>query len=291
MLKLSVPTALVCHDAGATNIIIGWLKASAGTAPLQAFMQGPAAQLWNTAFPEHPICGSLDEALEGAQTLLSGTGWASELEHKARQVAFSRGVYNVAVLDHWVNYFQRFERAGQVQLPDEVWVADPYALELAQSHLPGLPVRQFDNLYLNAQVASVGEAPGNGTILVVLEPVRNTWGKDREGEFQALDYIFDHIDKLWPEDVTRVLLRQHPSEPLDKYQAWLVRHSVVHMDSSRDVAAAISQADLVVGLESFALTIALAAGRPVFSGLPPWAPALRLPQKGIQQIRHMKLYS
>ncbi len=287
MLELPVPTALVCHDAGATNIILGWLKAADSTATVQAFMKGPAAQLWSAAFPGYPICGSLEEALNGAQTLISGTGWASELEHSARQLAFSRGIQSVAVLDHWVNYAQRFERKGQVQWPDEVWVADDYALALAQSDLPGLPVRQFDNLYLKAQVANIEKAPGNGTLLVVLEPVRNTWGGDREGEFQALDYLFDHLDYLWPAGVTRVLLRQHPSEPPGKYQSWLARHRVAQMDNSKDVATAISQADVVVGVESFALTIALAAGRPVYSSLPPWAPDFRLPQKGIQQIRLM----
>jgi hypothetical protein len=53
------------------------------------------------------------------------------------------------------------------------------------------------------------------------------------------------------------------------------------------MAAAISQADIVAGVESFALTLALAAGRTVYSSLPPWAPALRLPQEGIRQIRRL----
>lgn len=286
MLDLATPTAVVCHDAGATNLILGWLKAGGGTA-VRAFMQGPAATLWRAAFPEQPLCVSLEEALDGAQALLSGTGWASALEHQARQMAHARGIRSVAVLDHWVNYAPRFEREGQVQWPDDVWVADAYALALARQALPGLPARQLDNLYLAAQVSHIGPAPGDGTVLVVLEPVRNAWGRDREGEFQALDYLFEHLGLLWPAGVAQVLLRPHPSESPDKYQAWLTRHPVARMDTSVDVAAAISRADVVVGVESFALTIALAAGRPVYSSLPPWAPAFRLPHAGIQQIRHL----
>lgn len=285
MLELATPTAVVCHDAGAANLILGWLKAGGGDTEVRAFMQGPAEALWRTAFPRQPLCGSLEEALDGVQTLLSGTGWASALEHQARQVAHARSMRSVAVLDHWVNYAARFEREGQVQWPSEVWVADAYALALVRQVLPGLPVRQLDNLYLNAQVARIGAAPGDGTVLVVLEPVRNTWGRDREGEFQALDYLFACLDRLWP-GVAQVLLRQHPSEPSGKYQSWLSRYPVARMDTSRDVAAAINLADVVVGVESFALTIALAAGRPVYSSLPPWAPPLRLPHTGIQQIRH-----
>jgi len=40
----------------------------------------------------------------------------------------------------------------------------------------------------------------------------------------------------------------------------------------------------VVGCESFALVVALAAGRRVCSTLPPWAPPCRLPQPGIVRL-------
>jgi len=286
MLDLASPTAVVCHDAGAANLILGWLKVE-GAITVRPFMQGPAASLWRLAFPTQPLCGSLEESLDGAQSLLSGTGWASALEHQARQIAFMRRIRSVAVLDHWVNYFQRFEREGQVQWPDEVWVADANALMLAQEALPGLPARQLDNLYLADQVSSIGTPPGNGTVLVVLEPVRSTWGRSQEGEFQALDYLFQHLDQLWPTGVAQVILRPHPSEPAEKYRDSLTRHPLTLMDTSPDIATAISRADVVVGVESFALTIALAAGRPVYSSLPPWAPPLRLPHYGIQQIRYL----
>jgi hypothetical protein len=158
---------------------------------------------------------------------------------------------------------------------------------LAEQVLPGLPLRQLENLYLAEQVRRIAPPPGTGTVLVVLEPVRDTWGRSEAGEFQALNYIFEHLARLWPAQVNRVILRLHPSEAVDKYQTWLARYPVARIDASLDLAEAISRADLVVGVESFALTIALAAGRPVYSSLPPWAPPLRLPQSGIQQIRHL----
>ena len=286
MINARGPLAVVCHDAGATNLILSWLS-SDSSLEVRAFMRGPAADLWRIAFPKAALCSSLEEALDGAQTLLSGTGWASLLEHEARQKAKANGIFSVAVLDHWVNYSERFELDGLVQLPDEIWVADAYALELAQKTFPSLLIRQMDNLYLKTQVAKVGKAPGDGTVLVLMEPVRDSWGLEREGEFQALDFLFENFDRLWPGSTAKVLLRPHPSEPASKYQAWLERHSQVCLDWSLDVATAISRADFVVGLESFALTIALEAGRPVYSSLPPWAPELRLPQVGIQQIRYL----
>lgn len=286
MHDLSCPIAVVAHDAGATNLILGWLKAWGG--PVRAHVQGPAAKFWSDAFPAVPLCASIEEALDGSASLISGTGWGSTLEHDARVRARSLGVHSVAVLDHWVNYASRFERGGQVQWPDEVWVTDEWARRIAQDVLPGIPVRQFRNLYVEAQVARVRPAPGKGTLLYVLEPVRDSWGREMAGEFQALDYTLARLDAFCRGGVSSILLRPHPSEAPAKYASYLSRDARIAVDDSADMAQALSIADVVVGVESFALVLALAAGRPVFSSLPPWAPALRLPQQGIRQIRHLQ---
>jgi hypothetical protein len=150
-----------------------------------------------------------------------------------------------------------------------------------------LPIRQLKNCYLQAQLDQVAPPPGDGTLLYVLEPVRDDWGRGVEGEFQALDYFLARCAALEFAPIRRVLLRPHPSDLANKHARYLDAGSHIELDRSVDMAAALSQADMVVGVESFALTLALAAGRSVYSSLPPWAPALRLPQEGIRQIRRL----
>lgn len=280
-----IPTAVVAHDAGATNLIIAWLKAWGW--PVRACVQGPARKLWEHAFPGEPIWDTPAQAMASCSSVVTGTGWASKLEHEARREGRSQGLRVAAVIDHWVNYAPRFERDGESVWPDEVWVADAWAAEIARQVLPPLLLRQFDNLYLQAQVAQVAPPPGDGTLLYVLEPVRNDWGCGTAGEFQALEYLLAHRDALTPAPVRRILLRPHPSDPAGKYASYIDAHPDISLDHSADMAAALSQADIVAGVESFALTLALAAGRAVYSTLPPWAPALRLPQEGIRQIRRL----
>jgi hypothetical protein len=280
-----MPTAVVAHDAGAANLIIAWLKAWGW--PVRACVQGPARKLWERAFPGEAIWDTPAQAMAGCASLVTGTGWASTLEHDARCEGRSLGLRVAAVIDHWVNYAPRFERGGETVWPDELWVADAWAVEIVRQTLPPLPVRQFENLYLQAQVAQVAPPPGDGTLLYVLEPVRNDWGRGTEGEFQALEYLLAHRDALAPGPVRRILLRPHPSDPVGKYARYLDAHLDIALVCSADMAAALSQADVVAGVESFALTLALASGRAVYSSLPPWAPALRLPQEGIRQIRRL----
>ena len=91
--------AVCAHDAGAASHMAAWL--SELQPQLRLWVAGPAqrifcAKLRNvTCFPQ-----SLEEAISGAQVLISGTGWASDLEHRSRQLASEFGIPSVAVLDH-----------------------------------------------------------------------------------------------------------------------------------------------------------------------------------------------
>src|SRR4051794_3927926 len=114
MIDLPRPIAVVCHDAGATNLILPWLNDEAELLPV---MHGPAAALWQARFDTR-IKG-LDQAIAAAAAVLTGTGWASGLEHEARKLARERGLRCAAVIDHWVNYPDRFVRGGIEILPDE----------------------------------------------------------------------------------------------------------------------------------------------------------------------------
>jgi hypothetical protein len=288
ILDLPQPFAVVAHDAGAANHIIEWLVLEG--AECRPFMAGPAGQAWQRRFPSRLCHRSLDEALDGARAVLSGTGWGSDLEHRARAAGRSRGLRTVAVLDHWVNYAARFERHGVRVMPDEVWVTDRWAGDLARSSLPGLEVKQKPNAYLAAAVREVASRQDSAAgTLFVLEPVREDWGRGSPGEFQALDYFMHRRDVLGIEPGEPLRLRPHPSDAPGKYDSWVTRHADegVCLDDSESLSAAISRSRRTVGIHSYALVVADAAGRQAVSTLPPWAPALCLPQTGIQQLRRL----
>jgi hypothetical protein len=293
---LRSPLAVVCHDAGACNVILPWLRRP--DLSLRPVMDGPAAALFRTRFGEAATTGrgtEIDAALEGAAMLLSGTGWASDLEHRARQKARARGIFSAAVIDHWINYPMRFERQGETVWPDEFWVTDERAVEIAEYSFPGAVVRCFDNLYLRAEAADVAPLPpASGQpdeppqVLYVLEPMRTDWGRGVPGEFQALDHFMRTRVAAGVPANAPIRLRPHPSDAPGKYDAWIAaqrRRANVALDRQATLAGAIGVSTWVVGCESFALVIALAAGRRVFTSLPPWAPACRLPQPGITRLR------
>lgn len=295
LLDLPTPLAIVCHDAGAANIIFAWMRelACAGKiAPGQwrLFLEGPAATLWKQVPLDISCCDTLTDALSGAGALLSGTGWASTLEHDARCLARERGIFSSAVIDHWVNYRERFVRNGETVLPDEIVVTDEYALSIAQRSFAGLAVRQRPNAYLRQIVESIPPlTPDIKDILYALEPIRDSWGRAQGGEFQALTYFLENLDKLDLQGGEVVRLRPHPSESPEKYLSSLGRVGQVNveMSTAASLGEAIGQARWVVGAETFAMVVGLGAGRRVMSTLPPWAHRCRLPHAEILSLRDM----
>lgn len=283
------PTAIVCHDAGGANIILE----GARTQPDHQFlavMAGPAARLWaENPIPGVPLLG-LDAALHDARFVVTGTGWACDLEHRARIQARQRGVHCAAVLDHWVNYRERFERQGQVVLPDEIWVTDSYAKAEAEKIFPGLPVKQKINHYLERMRAllAVPVETDQPRVLYVLEPLRFDWpGLSQPGEFEALTYFTRSLSVLGLPADTEITLRPHPSDPPGKYDEWLAQHPKInaHVEADTPLWQAMARASWVVGCESMALVVALASGRQVVSTLPPAAPVCRLPHSDIIHLR------
>jgi hypothetical protein len=290
------PISVVCHDAGAANLVFAWLGdwAKAGLLNQHVFhmhLQGPAKRAWLAKPIELPhvhLHDDLNAALKEAKCVLTGTGWSSTLEHDARKLASLQRIPCIAVIDHWVNYQPRFERAGEVVLPNTLWVSDPYAADIAKQTFNGIPVIELPNVYLHNMVKAIPPVPHDcRNVLYVLEPIRNNWGRGVAGEFQALDFFVQQLPQMVGNQTVHIALRPHPSDAPGKYDAWIQAqsHLSVGLDVHPSLNQAIANAKWVVGAETFAMVVAEAAGRQTYSSLPPWAHRCSLPQSAIKHLR------
>lgn len=292
-IDLKLPLAVVAHDAGAANLIAAWLK-NISIKDVRLSSDGPALSIFACELP-HLTNIPLTDALKDANTLLSGTSSCqSKIEHEARDLAREQGIYSISVLDHWVNYANRFVHEERQVLPDEIWVSDEIAFSIAQNSFRSTLIRQLPNSYLEQLVEKINanqllDVDGKTHVLYALEPVYEKWSKydDTPGEFQALDFFISKLELLGLKNNTKIILRPHPSDPKSKYNEWIHKHN--HLDISVDITQTlcdlIAWADWVVGCETFAMIIALHANKQILSTLPPWAPPCRLPQKNIRMLR------
>lgn len=294
---LPTPIVVVCHDAGAANIIYSWIESSIQASPslansIRIYSQGPANYLLDNFDIKHVVrCSSLDEAMKNAQTLLAGTGWATSLELQALDQAKKMGIRSISVIDHWINYSDRFCIEGWQIDPDELWVTDSYAKDIVEKTFPGVKVNQKPNLYIARTVDRINalSTPTSSMlrILYVLEPFRKPWIKGREdGEFDALEYFFLHMEELLRSPVAEVRLRPHPSDPPGKYDRWLDSTKTFRLllDVQPELEHSIAWADVVVGCQTMAMVVSVEAGKRVICSMPPWAPPCALPHEGIEKM-------
>jgi hypothetical protein len=284
--------AIVAHDAGAASQIFAWLQS--GLLPIDQCrfcLEGPAAKLFQVQQPNFKLF-SLEDVLIGAETFVTGTGWASSLEHNARILAKNNGIKSIAVIDHWVNYRERFVRDHIEILPDIIWVSDKYAYLEAKLCFSNIEIIEKKNDYIKTQIDevlsyNVFRQEGVTKVLYVLEPIRDTWaGFEVAGEFQALDFFMNSIPSLNLGEGLSIILKPHPSDPDDKYDCWLRSSSFanIYIEKKRGLASLLAWSDVVVGCETYAMVIALAAHKRVISSLPRYAHNCRLPHDKIERL-------
>ena len=298
MISTTESLAVVAHDAGGAEILSSFIRRTS-MQPLYS-LEGPAMGVFKRKIDNINIL-PLEQALEQADWLLTGTSWQSEIELDAITMARKMGKRSVSFLDHWVNYRERFERNGILTLPDELWVADEYAKALACATFPGLSVQLTDNPYLKdmqeqarqylPQHTKVGAALD---VLYLGQPVRDPalrmhndalfWGYTEE---DALRYFLQSLEILGS-PVARINIRLHPSETAGKYD-WVQAETSVSINCAQepDLLKQIMQADVVAGCASMAMVIALSLGKKVISTIPPAGPECSLPFKEIIQLKKL----
>ena len=285
----STSIALIANDAGSANLLTHFFI-GINTQPAKVFMVGPAQKIWENYYPDMLISNSIKEAISGCSIVITATGWQTDIEHEARILAQDMGIHSIACLDHWVNYEERFIRNGELVLPDEIWVFDDHAMSLASGIFPDTKIFLQQNFYLEHMVnlAKVEKEPNIPELLYLSEPMRNDWGKNIQGEFQALDYFLQNIQKIGLPHEYNFIFRFHPSENINKYKKFLDERGVEYIfDINTSISTALGRASWIVGCQTYALVIACALQRSVFSSLPPQAPPLILPQKEIQQLKNL----
>lgn len=287
--------AVVCHDAGGAEIISSWLRQHPQP-KVRLVLDGPAVSI----FEKKKTLGvrtSLADAIVECDWVLGGTSWQSDLERRAIALAKEKGKKVVVFLDHWVNYQDRFIQAGQLILPDELWVGDEDAFVLARECFAGLPVTLQVNSYFEdilvefANLDPVANSDRDVAVLYVCEPVsehcEKEYGDPRHfgyTELEALRFFLGSLEHL-VHGVQKIIIRPHPSEKDDKYD-WVMSEFELPIEISKrgSLIAEIAQVHMVVGCESMAMVVGILTGRRVVSSIPPGGRKCRLPQKGIHHL-------
>lgn len=293
--------ALISHDAGGAELLASYTAQH--KLDCRYVLTGPAVNVFNRRIGSCRV-STVQEALAVCDWCLCGTSWQSDLEWLAFAEAKRAGKRAIAFLDHWINFQERFIRNGIQHLPDEIWVADEYAEELALQCFPGMAIRLVPNPYfidLKKQISELmGKQPkgdeAGKTVLFVSENIsdgeRLLHGDERHRgytEFDAIQYLIENLNVL-DGRIKKVVIRPHPSDPIGKYAHLAGRYpDVVEVSGGNSLIEEIAGAEIIAGCQSMALVVGLMAHKVVVSCIPPDGQACLLPQEDVVHLKNLVL--
>jgi len=271
---------IVAHDAGGAEILVNYVQQQG--LDCLFLLDGPAVKIFQKKIDNIELY-TLEQGLEYAKWVLSATSWQSDIEWQAIKQAKLKNIPVVAFLDHWVNYRERFLRKNEEQLPDELWVGDCYAENIAKKCFPSIPIKQIENPYLQeikkeikALQSETQARVQKRTLLFVSENISGhalqQYGKkDYFGytEFDAFEFLMANLHIFNQNPIEKIIIRPHPSDPLDKYDLYEKQYfGLVFVSHSNTLLEDIVAADIVAGCESMALVVALLIAKKVISCIP-----------------------
>jgi hypothetical protein len=223
----------------------------------------------------------------GVDCVFTGTSHPHSSEHfevNCIRNAVKEKIYTISFIDHWVNFKLRFNGLKTFEYPDEIWVVDETAKQLAVSE--GLPEEkivvksnpyhyylknQWQSKYIDKNYLKNFGIPITGFhILFAPDPLSIRNGKSIAG-FTEED-VFKEILLVMAElgDDICLIVKCHPLQPMENlmriHQEYKKRNCFLIKEA--DAIELINIADIVVGFYSNLLLEAEALGKQVIRYFP-----------------------
>jgi len=257
--------ALISRDAGGAEFISRYASKQkekfclAGT--------GPAVKIFKKKFKNKKII-DYKKAIKISDWILCSTGTSSDYEKNAILFAKKHKKKIIAYIDHWVEYRERFLKRKKMVRPDEVWVSDKYALDIAKKNnlrnvsIKGNPLF-FDFL---AYKKKFNKRNCNNNILFLSEPVSKDLKKHYD-EIECIKYFLKNLDisKL---KYKNIQIRPHPAENKSKFVKLKKISKKIYISNKNNIFFDIMKSNIIVGINTIALVLGLLANKKVISCIP-----------------------
>jgi hypothetical protein len=291
---------VVCHDAGGAEIISSYI--SLNNISAKYCLSGPAIKVFERKFGTIKNNYLLADMISDVDWLLCGTSWQSNLEWNAIQQAKKQKKKVISFLEHWINYLERFKRMGTIALPDEIWVGDIYAQEIAEKCFPNIKIELKDNPYL-LEVKQLFKKfktkrglREKSTALYVCENISDhMFLRYRDAnylgytEHDSLRFFMENVSEV-DKNIGTIVIRPHPSDsyPEEKY-GWAMQHPIkafcdIRFSTESSLLQDIVDCDFVVGAETMAMVVGLKGNKRVLSSIPKQGRRCVLPFSEIEHI-------
>ncbi len=274
--------ALISKDAGGAEFISRYIKNNNQKFCIAA--SGPAVRVFKKNFRNFRNL-SVKKAILLSNRVLCSTGTSSDYEKKAMFLAKKHKKKTIAYLDHWVEYRQRFIVKNKLIRPDEIWVSDKYAFQIAKkNNLKNIKIKG-NPLFIDFKKykKKFRKKPSNN-ILFLSEPVSNHL-RSYYDEYKCIKFFIKNIDNL-NIDYNKILIRPHPSETVKKFNSIKRISKKIYISKKNNIFYDIMNNKIIVGINSIALLLGLIGKKKVISCIP-GKKNCELPHNGIIDFKYL----
>ena len=257
---------VVANDAGAAEQIT-WIFRHLEQVP-SVFLSGPAERVFSNSngLLYNPAL-TLQEVLSSS-ILIVGSGWMTTWETDAINAAHMNEIPTFAVLDHWMNYRERFRNA--TSLPSYFGVTNELAFGLASQAFPDRPIVKIPDFQLMHYKDHLeSNSRGYSNILLLLEPNTNFLNDSKFGITEKIQYeALEFAAKLKKtHNSSAVVVRLHPSQKNNPRLAdFLLANSIgVKLSYCDDLLEDLSMASHVIGFNTYGLYLSSMCGIKTYS--------------------------
>ncbi len=245
---------VVAFDAGGAEQI-SWLLRNIPQKVI-AYIEGPAERIFNNLEVAFDKADELNDIFE-CDLVITGSGWMSQLEITAIQQAKLRNIPCLTVLDHWMNYLERFGTDDSTQ-PNTLAVTNPVALQLAQEKFPNSVIYLLPDFQIESYRITLGarkQEPKQG--LIVLDPISTLVPNFTIDRNKIVNLIESAIRIKQHQGLTSLILRPHPSQIIDPLLTQILDHfsEEIVLSNSPSLLQDLAVSKMVIGFNSYALYI------------------------------------
>jgi hypothetical protein len=260
---------IIAHDAGGAEIISSLLLFE--KLKFNCYLEGPARNIFNDKIKNFDN-STLEKIIKFSDIIILGSSWQSDLEYNALRLARKYNKYTITILDHWVNYLQRFERNSKLELPDIILTCDKFALQIAKSEFKNFEtsIYTIENYYFKQvkddyNKLNITTRHIKFKYLYLCEPIIEPLKKMNKNidfyGFNEFDIMNIFLKKVKIDDI--ILIRLHPSEQINKYDQILKSANINYVISNNKLIDDISVSEIVYGWCTMALVISKILGKKI----------------------------
>ena len=272
---------LVSHDVGGAELLSCWAKHK--KKKFLYCIKGPALKVYKKNIKGFKNSSARD-IKKKITKIITSTSKISDHEINFLKYGINKKIKTISIIDHWIDYKVRFIKNKKKTLPNEIWVTDKFAYNIAKKTF-NLKVVKKKNYYIESIVKDYNKKKNlfkNKFVLYLSGRGNLVLEKKRILYFLKFKRIFEQ-KKL------KILIKLHPSENKKKYN-WLKKTFPrdIILDSKSSLKDLLLKSKYVIGCNSMAMVAGIFLGKKVFDALPPNDEKNKLPFRQIKKLKFVK---